>query len=199
MSCSDDDDLTVDNHGDRVINSNTLKKLPLQEVDRVPTDIDGACGYSLSASSLASLHEKCRDGRPWKKDSGTKWKDYDKVRYKNCKGSLKCPNLHCVFLVQYLTENQLKFDKNQMCTLCGAQGGPYVCAVRKYTAIKDVTAHIYHIGYHTGKPKIVNERQTDMVAKAIAVDTPPPPPPRVDPTVKPSAIQGNVVLTMMRQ
>ena len=144
MSFSDDDDLTVDNHGNRVINSNTLKKLPLQEVYRVPSDIDGACAYSLSASSLASLHEKCRDGRPWKKDSGTKWKDYDKVRYKNCKGSLKCSNLHCAFLVQYLTENQLKFDKNQMCTLCGAQGVPYCCAARKYTAIKDVAAHIYH-------------------------------------------------------
>ena len=76
MSFSDDDDLTVDNHGNRVINSNTLKKLPLQEVNRVPSDIDGACAYSLSASSLASLHEKCRDERPWKKDSGTKWKDY---------------------------------------------------------------------------------------------------------------------------
>ena len=48
--------------------------------------------------------------------------------------------------------------------------------------------HTYHIGYHTCKPKIVNERQTDVVAKAIAVD----------PTVKP-AIQGNVVMTMMRQ
>ena len=76
-----------------------------------------------------------------------------------------------------------------MCTLCGAQGVPYGSAARKYTATKDVTAHIYNIGYHTCKPKIINERQTDVVAKAIAVD----------PTVKPSAIQGNVVLTIMRQ
>ena len=72
MSFSDDGDLTVDNHG------KTSKKLPLQEVDRVPSDIDGACAYSLSASSLTPFHEKCRDGRPWKKESGTKWKDYDK-------------------------------------------------------------------------------------------------------------------------
>ena len=133
----DDDDenghlyLTLDDHGMRAVEQGVLQNIQLQKVDRVPYDINGTCGYSLTAHTRAELLQTCKDGRPWKKDSGTHWKGYNTTRYKNCNGSLKCPNFDWQYFIHTKKENRLKFDKNKMCSICGADGSLIPCPARK--------------------------------------------------------------------
>ena len=110
--------LTLGNHGIRALQQGALRKIQLQKVDMVPFDVNGTCGYYLTARTRSELLKICKDGRPWKKDSGTHWKGYDTIRYKNCNGSMKCPNLDCQYFIHMKTENRLNLDKNKMCSIC---------------------------------------------------------------------------------
>ena len=44
------------------------------------------------------------------KDSSTKWSDYENFHFKNCVGSLKCPQNSCSFLKEYGYKNRFKFN-----------------------------------------------------------------------------------------
>ena len=180
--------MVITPQGHHVLGKESWRNVALRKVDKVPCDIDGLCVYSVTATTRINMLEKCRDGRPWKHDSRTTWSSYDTVRYKNCGGGYKCPNFDCQYFKQFSNQNQIKFDKYKVCSICGAIGTPVECTARKYIATNGNTAHIYHYGKHTCVANIKGERPVDLVAQSI----------KVNPDIKPSAIQGNIILAAMR-
>eukprot|EP00112_Aurelia_sp_Birch-Aquarium-sp1_P005421 Seg1616.2 transcript_id=Seg1616.2/GoldUCD/mRNA.D3Y31 product="hypothetical protein" protein_id=Seg1616.2/GoldUCD/D3Y31 len=185
----EDVEIRRNSQGQIVFSRNVWLKCPLQTVDEVPNNIDKLSCYSLHSNSRGELLDKCRDGRPWKHDTRTKWAGYDTVRYKNCNGMPLCPNSECLFKREFGTENRLRFDRSNKCTICGAMGDHIACPARKYTAFKGSCAHVFHHGTHTCAVKQVEQRPVELVASSIAVN----------PSVKPSAIQGNAILADMRK
>ena len=145
--------------------------------------------FVLNAQNRSKLLEKCRDARPWKRDSKTKWKNFNNVRYRNCSGSHKCLNKDCKFFVECNFANQLKFHKNFVCIFCGAIGKKIDCPVRKYIGINDLTANIFHNGIHTCGDRQRNKIPTELVSDAFTIN----------PRIKPSQIQGHAILNAMRE
>ena len=179
-----DDDVTmlVDLQGHKVCEESTWENIKRQKVIEIPFDIDGMKVYSIIVSNRTDLLRRCRDGRPWKKDSRTKRSGYDIVRFKDCNRSLHCSNPNCPFILRFEERNRLKFNSSRICELWGALGEVVACPARKYTAyISEKKAQIFHFGTHTCKTKFVNNRPTDLVGAAISVDL----------KIKPSQIQEN--------
>ncbi len=56
--------------------------------------------YEVKSSGSAKL-STVRDGHNWKKDSGTQWCGFSKVRYSDCASSYKCTNPDCDFKREY--------------------------------------------------------------------------------------------------
>ena len=184
----DDNDVTINAKGQRVFTKDYWRNVHMRTVDKLPYNINGLSAYSLQVGTRMALLEKCRDGRPWKHDSRSKWCDYDSVRYKDCSGGFVCPNLDCPILQEFGFQNNLKFDKMKSCTTCGAIGNPVDCPARKYIATNGNEAHIYHYGEHMCGCKTNEERPTDIVSDSL----------RIDLKMKPSSVQGNAVLAAMR-
>ena len=185
---SDDEEVVVNAQGQKTIGKDYWKHVHIRKVEQLPTDINGRNVYHLRANNRLVLLEKCRDGRPWKHDSRTKWSGYDTVRYRDCSGGFGCPNPGCEFIKQFGNANKLRFDKNKSCTICGAIGNSVVCPARKYTAFKGQTAHVYHYGRHNCAVNQKSDRPSQAVANAL----------KIDPNVKPSGIQSNAILSDMR-
>ena len=55
------------------------RDVELQDAERIPYDIDGLPVYRLVSPNRNLLLQKIKDRRPWKRDSGSKWSDYEKV------------------------------------------------------------------------------------------------------------------------
>ena len=79
--------------------------------------------------------------------------------------------------------------KNFVCIFCGAIGKKIDCPARKYISINDLTANIFHYGIHTCGDRQRNKRLTELVSDAITIN----------PRIKPSQIQGRVILKAMRE
>ena len=77
------------------------------------------------------------------------------VCYKDCNGSLLCPNPNCFYLQEYTRGNVIHFDKKGNCGICGASGVFNAYEARNYTAFKGNTAHIFHVRSHTCVPNDV--------------------------------------------
>ena len=90
--------------------------------ETIPQNINGDCLFVLNAQNRLKHLEKCRDARPWKRDSKTKWENFNNVRYRNYSGSHKCLNKDCEFFVEYKFANQLKFEKKFVYVFCRATG-----------------------------------------------------------------------------
>ena len=155
----------------------------------MPYDIDGLSAYRLVSPNCNLLLQNVKDGRPWKRDSSTKWSDYEKVRFKNCGGGLNCPNISCSFLKEYGFKNRLKFDKEKCCIICGAMGITIICESRKCIAFTGKEAHVFHIGYHTCMAKRTDVRPTELLCESIAVDS----------SIAPSKIQVGSILSAIRK
>ena len=185
---NNDDALQLNEQGQRVLSKEFWKKVTMQTIERIPHDIDNVVSYSVKSNSRISLLGKCRDGRPWKPDSRTNWAGYESTRYRNCGGSLVCPNNDCPYKKELKSENRINFDHCKCCKFCGALGENVECPARKYTAFRGQEAHIYHVGKHTCLAKATEARPVELVSKSMAVN----------PNAKPAAIQGNAILTEMR-
>ena len=83
---------------------------------------------------------------------------------------------------------QINFEKNRLCSLCGATGEELECFARKYIAMKGKSAYVYHYGQHQCRAKLVQQRQAYIIAQAM----------KPNPTIRPSAIQSETVLIAMR-
>ena len=130
---SEDDveDNTEDDAGpNRVYGKKAWKGTTVEKVNRVPHNIDGKCVYRIVTKTHELLLERCVDGRPWKKDTQTKWSGYETVRVKNCKGlprcppsclprcPPRCPRSECELRKESGKVNRLRFDKSLVSDIC---------------------------------------------------------------------------------
>ena len=76
MSDSDDDvTMMVDLQKQKFSGESTWENIGRQKVIEISFVV-----YSIKGCNRTDLLRRCRDGRPWKKDSRTKWSGYDTVR-----------------------------------------------------------------------------------------------------------------------
>ena len=71
-----------------------------------------------------------------KKDSHNNRKYFETVCYKDCNGSLHCPDPNYLYLEEYTRENFIHFDRKGSCDTSGTSGIFNACEERKYTAFK---------------------------------------------------------------
>ena len=83
----------------------------------MPHNIDGKCVYRSVTKTHELLLERCVDGRPWKKDTRSKWSGYETVRVKICKGLPRCPR-RCELRKESGKVNRLRFDKSLVSDIC---------------------------------------------------------------------------------
>ena len=111
------------------------------------------------------------------------------MRYRDCAGSLKCPNLDYGFYVEFRKQNRVNFDKNGVCNFCAATGLFEECHARKYTAfLNDSEAFVYHIGTHICDAKNINKRPNYVVSAAISSNM----------GTKPSQTQSHAIIYDLR-
>ena len=64
----------LENSLQRVFSESYGVHIPRKFVETIPQNINGDCVFALNARNRSKLLEKCRETRPWKRDSKTKWK-----------------------------------------------------------------------------------------------------------------------------
>ena len=158
-------------------------------VDCVPHDIDGEKHYVIKGNDHQLLLTAVRDGRKWCKDSGTNWSGFNKVRSRNCKGGLVCPNDSCDFMIMNGERNYHHFQEG-LCSNCSVTGQVIECNVRKYTAFRESEAHVFHTGKHQCKATPKKSSAIPPLVEAAL---------KVDPYIKPSRVQSTAVLDALRQ
>ena len=105
------------------------------------------------------------------------------------RGCCCCPNNHCDYKVMFKRPNKLKFDRYKRWILYGAGGFYLKCIARKHAAcISETEGDVFYYGAQLREAKIQSGVDVNVVSEAI----------RIDPSIKPSAIQGNVVLFAIR-
>ena len=72
-------EIILNAEGHFLISKDAWQGVSMQRVEKLPFDVDGFSLYSLSSHSRLSLLEKCRDSRPWKRDTKTNWRGYESV------------------------------------------------------------------------------------------------------------------------
>jgi hypothetical protein len=193
---SDDDSQLEEPWGQRKIGPQHWNAVPIQEVGKLPEGINGVCCYRIlcdikdTKARLAAL----KDGRSWKKDTRTDWAGYGRVRYANCKGSYKCANSKCMYLVEYGVVNSVQFKKidgQMLCSLCESKPEYIPCDARRYLAIMSDAVKVYHYGNHkcNVKPSSDKSKKKDDVVKEYI---------RKNPDAKPSQVQSAYILSMVR-
>ena len=70
----------------------------LQEVEELPSAIDGISAFEFANVEKKELHNALKDGRRWKKNCPTKWKGHAQVRYTDCRGSYMYTNEKYVYM-----------------------------------------------------------------------------------------------------
>ena len=173
----------------RKITRKVWNHVPVQKVTSLPMDINGTTAFRIRRTGQGSICNKTKDGRPWKRDSRTVWKGFERVRYKDCGGSFICPNVDCSFLKEFHEANRLQFGKDGCCLVCGAMSTKVSCPGRKYIAMKGRHTYVYHCGEHTCAVKKPASREPTVVSRAVGID----------PSVKPSTIQTNFIVSALRE
>lgn len=130
-------------------------------------------------------------GRPWKKDSPTEWKTFGRVRYsRDCKGSYACINPKCEFKKEFGVVICTQFNnKSKSCEVSGSKGKHVPCLTRRYVVRKKQSVFVYHFSYHTYPWKPVIFKPVEDVRWTVSEN----------PTLTPSQIQSNIILSMMKQ
>lgn len=173
----------------RKITRKVWNHVPVQKVTNIPIDINGTTAFRIKRTRHGSIWSQTRDGRPWKRDSRTVWKGFERVRYRDCGGSFICPNVDCSFLKEFYEANRLQFAKDGCCLVCGALSTKVACPGRKYIAVKGKHTYVYHCGEHTCAVKKLASREPTIVTGAVGID----------PSVKPSTIQTNFIVSALRE
>ena len=166
----------------------------IEQVDQIPDDVDGLRVYEVQLNDTSSKQQSrmstVKDGRPWKKDSGTQWKGLRNVRYSDCLGSHTCINPQCDFQKEYGVVNKTQFNKkNKLCHVCGNPGKHVPCFARRYIVSKRESVLVYHCGKHTCPSKPVIPRPHEEIRRTVCEN----------PSYTPSQIQSNIILSKMRQ
>ena len=87
----------------------TWKNVPVKTVTQLPSDINGLCKYQLKFN-INKRMESSRDGRQWQRYVPSKRRGHSGIRrLAKCKGSYRCENPHCDFMMEYNHPNRHHF------------------------------------------------------------------------------------------
>ena len=162
----------------------------MKRVDQIPSNMDGTKRYEIVGKNRSDVLNKSRNGRPWRRDSRSKWTGYKSVRYCDCRGGCSYPNINGAFFLQFHEPNRVNFDKVEISVTCTAIGDFEKCSARKYVAtLQDDVIHVFHDGVYTCKAKEKTMRPVKLVESSIATKC----------FAKPSEIKSNVILADLRQ
>lgn len=135
-----------------------------------------------------------KDGRRWKKACPTSWQGHRRVRYADCKGSYKCDQTKCPFIIQYGVTNTTQFTKRKngselFCKGCGKKGTFVPCHARRYISYREQSVKVYHCGKHTC-PVIKSKAKNKEYVQKLLND---------NPKIKPAELQSACILSAFRQ
>ena len=158
---------------------------------RLPEGIDGLKVYHIeNYYDIDAL----QDGRKWKKNCPTEWKDHGRTRYADCCGSFKCTRERCPFKTQYGVINTTQFESKDAGTQvfkgCGLEGIFVPCYARRYLCYKGKGVRVYHYGTHTC-PVISKKKKTASKDVEQLV--------RNNSNIKPSEVQSVFVLSAFQE
>ena len=139
-----------------------FKDCPVEEVARIPGNIDGMKVYKMSTSGVQRLSKLTYDHRYFT-SSGSSSKSNIKKRTARCQGGYACPNEKCVKLVCSFSKipNKTKFQFIEGVRCCFSCSTPAIrepCGAYKVTMFYQEKEEMwcYHLGKHTCTPKVMS-------------------------------------------
>lgn len=157
----------------------------------LPIGINGLKIYEIK--DFRQNLDALKDGRKWKKNCPTEWKNHGRVRFADCKGSYKCIQEKCPFKMEFGVTNTTQFEKEggaMICKGCGKVGEYVVCSARRYLSYRNKSVTVYHIGNHTC-PVNDSLRKKDVTSIEQII--------RNQPNIKPSEVQSAFVMSAFQQ
>ena len=114
-----------------------MNGIKAESVKHLPEGVDGLRVFKIPSESLKNEGKNIfKDGRNWKKNCPTEWKGHRRVRYADCKGSSRCCNAQCPFMVEFGVVNTTQFknmkDGGVICSACNQQSEYVECLARRY-------------------------------------------------------------------
>lgn len=156
-----------------------------ETVKSLPIGINGLKIYEIK--DFRQKLDALQDGRKWKKNCPTEWKNHGCVRFADCKGSYKCVQKQCPFKMEFAVTNTMQFEKEggeMIYKGCGKVGEHGACSARRYLSYCSKAVTVYHIGNHSLRKKDV------MSIEQII---------RNQPNIKPSEVQSAFVMFPFQQ
>ena len=125
-------------HKQRKITEEMWSGIKAELVKHLPEGVDGLRVFKIPSESLKNEGKNIfKDGRNWKKNCPTEWKGHRRVRYADCKGSSRCCNAQCPFMVEFSVVNTTQFknmkDSGVICSACNQQSEYVECLARLIT------------------------------------------------------------------
>ena len=175
----------------RKISKSSWENVSKESVESLPIGINGLKVYVIK--DFRQRPEYLRDGRKWKKNCPTEWKNHGRVHFADCKGSYKCVEEKCPFRIEFGVKNTRPFEKERgemVCKGCGKVGEYVACSARRYLSYGSKSVTVYHIGNHTC-PVIDNlpKKEVKSIEQMI----------RNQPNIKPSELQSAFVMSAFQQ
>lgn len=93
----------------RKISKSSWENVSKESVESLPVGMNGLKVYVIK--DFRQRPEYLRDGRKWKKNCPTEWKNHGRVRFVDCKGSYKCVEEKCPFRIEFGVKNTRQFEK----------------------------------------------------------------------------------------
>lgn len=163
----------------------TWINVPAEIVKELPEGIDGLKVFQLNDIPKNEHFNALKDGRRWKKSCPSSWKGHGRVRFADCKGSLRCINDSCPYKVHYGVVNRSQFDKNSKCKTCSQAGEAVPCSARRYIIYGITNVKVHHYGQHTCPSKMKTTGNIKKIKELITEN----------PKIKPAEVQSSIVLS----
>ena len=134
-------------------------KLPIEEVERVPWNIDGYHIYQIKDTNVNNYRSKMADGRSWLFCTSKTKEDYILKRFGKCKGAYICTNNECSMFTCEGVRNMIKFKPHncgregtslKVCSMCDYVVQPRHCPALKVMELNKLTnvMTVYHENNH---------------------------------------------------
>ena len=144
----------------------------LTDIEKLAYDIDGTWIYHLKFDFTQSMRSTV-DGRPWKTWITSNRQRLNGLRKKaSCLGSFWCVTENYAFLKYHGKQNRLLFNPaDQVCSVCGQEGGYNACPAIKIWEFDDDSCHVkvFYNGYHICEERKPFKRTEEVNEKSSQV------------------------------
>ena len=148
-----------DKRSDEDSENDSEDEVEITDVECLPFDVDGDCSFRLAYDSSKGKRMKSSiDGRNWErynKNYTTAFNKSHGLRLRaNCRGSFKCKNQDCGYLVMYQQEYHIQVKGSSetcKCEMCGTSMQKVLCPAKKiweFPKESDMVT-VHHTGLHT--------------------------------------------------